>query len=113
MNKFAIIVTAAMNIATVGTATVTAGCTPTQQAVATQIENVVLADLAANKSLEQIETDVAAIVIPGNAGADIVAIVNEAIQFLIDLGVISGALVPKAQAMQTALAAKHAQGLKR
>lgn len=123
MNRFALLFTASMNIVTIGGATVTmTGCTPAQQAVLIQIENVVLADLAANKTLEQIETDVAAIVLPGNAGADIVAIVNDAIQFLIDTGVIAKLVAAKSmpaqaldqtKAMLTTLAAKHAQNLKR
>jgi hypothetical protein len=73
-------------------------CTPANQAEATQIENVVLADLAKGDSLEQIEADVATIV-AGKPGADVVVIVNDALQLLVDLGLIPANELPQVKIM--------------
>jgi uncharacterized protein YcfL len=82
--------------------TLASGCTPAQQAEATQIENTVLADLAAGKTLEQIEADVSKLV-AGQAGADVVVIVNDALTLLEDLGVIPQGALPQAKVMSTTL----------
>jgi hypothetical protein len=76
------------------------GChlTPAQQAEETQIENTILADLAAGKTLQQIEADVGKIV-AGQPGVDVVVIVNDALQLLIDLGVIPTNELPQAKSM--------------
>jgi hypothetical protein len=110
-NIYILTLIASMSLGAIGAVAI--NCTPAQQAETQQIENVVLADLKAGKTLPQIEDDVAAIVLPGQAGADIVTIVNDAISLLVDVGVISGDLVAKAKTLQAELATKHAAGLKR
>ena len=112
MKLISTVLIGAMTSTTVGVST--AGCTPVQQAAFTQIDNIVLADLKAGKTLPQIEDDVAAIVLPGNASADIVTIVNAAIAMLLNLtGVVPANIVPLATAMQSELAMKHVAGAKR
>jgi hypothetical protein len=76
-------------------------CTPAQSAELTQIENRVAADLQAGKTLEQIETDVAIIVNPKNPLIDtlVVILVNDALQILVDAGVIPPIFLPRAQTM--------------
>jgi len=87
-------------------------CTPAQEAEGTQIENKILADLRAGDGAEQIKTDVAAIVDPGNTGKDIVVITNDAIDLLIDLGLIHATLMANTQTVQAALSQKHLAGAK-
>ena len=110
MKKYIAIVTLATTLAASAPA-----CTPAQQAEFTQIENVVLADFKAGKTRIQIEDDVAAIVIPGNAGADVVAILDEAIALLIDSGALKGLLplLGQAKAMRAELATAKLAGVKR
>lgn len=88
----------------VGCLAVLPGChlTPAQQAEETQIENVVIADLAAGKTPEQTEADVAKI-LAGQLGVDVVVVLNDVLQYLIDIGVISKDLLPRAKAMTASL----------
>lgn len=86
------------------------GCTPAEQALATNIENTVLADLGAGKSLPQIEADVASLIIcPGapngscKSAQAIVAIVNDTLDLLIGLGVIPPGVLPVAQSYHAQL----------
>jgi hypothetical protein len=74
----------------------TAGCTPAQQAVLGQVEQIILDDLAMGKTLTAIEADVAR-VFAGQTGVDIVLIVDEAIVLLIDAGLIPAGVLPYAQ----------------
>lgn len=62
------------------------------------IEKTVLADVEAGKTAEQIEADVAKIV-AGQAGVDIVILVNDALAFLIDAGLVPSNWVPQAKAL--------------
>ena len=74
-------------------------CTPAQYAVFTQVEQRVLADLSIpGEGLPQVEADVATL-LAGQPGADVVAIVNEALQLLVDLNVIPANLIPTAKRM--------------
>ena len=83
-----------------GLAAVTeSACTPAETAQASKVEGVVLADIVAGKSLETIEQDVA-VLFAGQPGADIVAIVNDALALLIDMHVVPIANVPTALALQ-------------
>jgi hypothetical protein len=77
------------------------GChpTPAQQAEINNIETVVLADVQAGKTYEQIVADVAQIVAPGTAGTIISTLVNDALQFLVDAGVLSAEKLLQAKAM--------------
>jgi len=77
-------------------------CTPVDQAVEAKIEQTVLDDFLAGKTIVQIETDVAALVAE-QPGADVVAIVNDILGLLVDLGKIPPNLIPKANAMRLAL----------
>jgi hypothetical protein len=81
-------------------------CTPAQTAEWQEVEQTVLTDFNAGKTAEQIEADVAKIVIPGNASADVVAILNDALSLLIDSGAIQDIALARAKAMQVALAAR-------
>lgn len=84
-------------------ADVPASCTPAQQAEYTQIEQTVLADLQAGKTLAQIEQDVGQLV-AGQPGADVAEILNDALTLLIDLGVIPANILPTAKADLAAVA---------
>ena len=70
-----------------------------------QIEGIVLTDLESGKTLEQTEADVASLY-AGQPGADVVAIVNDAIALLIDAGVLPAQWVPKAVEWHTAETSK-------
>lgn len=76
----------------------TNGCTPAQIAEDQRIEQTILADLVAGKTRQQIEADVATI-IAGQPGADVAAIVDAALVFLVDVGVIPPNVLPTAVAM--------------
>lgn len=81
-----------------------------------KIEQIVAADLAAGKALVQIEADVAALLCGSSAAplcVDIVVVVNDAISFLINTGILAKrepAAMPYAQRMlaeeQTKIAAR-------
>lgn len=72
------------------------GCTPAQTAELQNIENVVMADLSNGKTLQQIEDDVATIAV-GKVGPALVAIVDDALAFLIDSGLVPASILPTAQ----------------
>jgi hypothetical protein len=72
--------------------------TPAQQAVEAKVEQTVLADIVAGKTLQQIEADVAQLV-AGQPGADAVIITNDILAFLVDIGVIPPNVLPQAKAM--------------
>jgi hypothetical protein len=74
------------------------GCSPAQQAIEAKVEQVILNDLATGKTLQQVEADVAT-VLAGQPGADVVIIVNDALAFLIDIGVIPPGILPSAKSM--------------
>ena len=80
------------------------GCTPAQSAAWAQVEPTVWADVEAGKSLEQIESDVAFLLV-GKSGPELVAIVDDALAFLVDSGVLSGAGAAKAHDLRTKIAA--------
>lgn len=80
-------------------------CSPAEQAIEAKIEQTILNDLATGKTLEQVETDVAVLLV-GQPGADIVVIVNDALAFLIDIHAIPANILPQAQTM---LAQEHAK----
>lgn len=82
-------------------------CTPAQQALQTQIEQTVLADLAEGKTRAQILEDVGRL-LAGQPGADVGLAVADAISFLIDIGVIPPNVLPAAKEMLTTLRADHA-----
>lgn len=84
----------------VGAAAATESCTPAQQALFDQVDNLVLADIRAGDVLNQIETDVAKLV-AGQPGADVVMIVDDALALLIDLNAIPPNLIPTAIKMRT------------
>lgn len=63
------------------------GCTPAQQAELSDLEKTILADIAAGKSRQQIEADVATILV-GKDGPAIARIVDDVIQLLLDRGYI-------------------------
>jgi hypothetical protein len=77
-----------------------AACTPAQQALEAKVEQMILNDLAAGKTATQIEADIGQLV-AGQPGADAVVILNDALAFLIDIGVIPPGFIPQAQAMLT------------
>ena len=70
-----------------------AGCTPAESAKWSQVEAVVLADVNAGKNLQQIESDVAGIVIGADAPL-VLTIVDDALTVLEDLGAFSLADMP-------------------
>jgi len=74
------------------------GCTPAQQATWSKVESTVLTDVEAGKSLTQLETDVATVVV-GKSGAELVIIIDDALTFLEDAGAISLAAKPHAAAL--------------
>jgi hypothetical protein len=76
-------------------------CTPAQNAELSQIENKIAVDIQAGKTLEQIETDVALIVNPNNPLVDaiVIMLVNDALQLLVDAGVIPPGFLSRAQTM--------------
>jgi hypothetical protein len=84
-------------------------CTKAQQAETDQVVNTVLADLNAGDGLQQIETDVSAIVCPSGTasqficGLAIVA-VNDAINFLLDMNQMPASSVVLATAYHASLA---------
>jgi hypothetical protein len=73
-------------------------CTPAQQAMFGKIENLVLADIEAGKTRQQIEADVGQL-LAGQVGVDIVAAVDAAITLLLASGQIPVGFVPQAKAM--------------
>jgi hypothetical protein len=83
------------------------GCTPAQVAETTQIETTIINDIKAGDTDQQIELDVAAIVIPAGQPLvvtdTIVAIVNDVLDELINLNVIPPVLLPSAVAMHARL----------
>ena len=72
------------------------GCTPAQSAELSQIEQIVLADVMAGKTSEQILEDVAAKVAK-KPGIDVVIIAVDVLTLLVDTGVIPPQYLPKAQ----------------
>lgn len=82
-------------------------CTPAQQALETQIEQTVLADLVAGKTKAQILEDVGRL-LAGQPGADIGLIVADVIAFLIDGGFVPPNVLPIAKEMHAQLRAEHA-----
>ena len=84
--------------AEVGIGAVVTDCTPAQQALQQQIEQAILADLAAGKTRTQVIVDVGAL-LAGQPGADVARIVADAIAFLIDTGVIPPNILPAAKTM--------------
>lgn len=64
-----------------------------------KVEQLVLDDLNAKKTDTQIETDVATL-LDGKVGADVVAIVNDAVTLLIDGGWVPSNLLADAQALK-------------
>jgi hypothetical protein len=92
-----LLVAACLAMALVWTVSLT-GCTQLQAAfpVLDKIEKIVLADLQAGKGAEAIEADVAQ-ALAGQAGVDVVLAVNDAILFLIDMGVIPANVIPQAK----------------
>lgn len=91
---------AALRVGLAGAALIglNASCAPAQQAVEAKVEQVILDDLAAGKTLPQIEADVAQLV-AGQPGADAAIIVNDVLAFLIDIGVIPPGILPQARMM--------------
>jgi len=71
----------------------------------TSVEQTILKDITiVGETVEQIETDVAPLL---PAGSDIVAIVDDALSLLADLGLIPAPNLPAAQAMHAKLAAQR------
>jgi hypothetical protein len=92
---------------TMSGAFVAEGCTPAERAAASNIENVVLTDFEAGKTIDQIEADVEAAY---PAIGDVVTVVDDALQVLIAAKDILGPDLAKAQTMRATLAAKHLAG---
>lgn len=80
------------------TLAVATSCTPAQQAVFSTVEQKVLDDVVAGKTLTQIETDVATLLV-GTPGTDVVLIVNEALTLLVDIGAIPPSYLPQAKVL--------------
>lgn len=110
----------ALGASVLGIGATVSACTPAQQAEWSQIEQTVLSDLAAGKTREQILADVGSIV-AGRPGADVAIILDDALEFLIDAGVIPADVLraatkmhaeehPIAQARRAARAASIADG---
>lgn len=77
-------------------------CTPAVQAEMGTLEQLVVQDLAAGKTSEQIEEDIVRTVCPSNvntACVDGVVVLNDVLQGLIDLHVIPANLLPAAKRM--------------
>jgi hypothetical protein len=73
------------------------GCTPAQQAQAVNVTGVVLSDLLAGKDLPTIEADVTrALAGAGVVVTDIAAIVEDALNLLLDAGLVPPSLLPRA-----------------
>lgn len=81
----------------------TQGCSPAIQAEAKSIEQLVLTDLAAGKTDVQIEADIANLLV-GQVGVDAVVLLNDALQLLIDAGVIPPDLMANALSMKASIA---------
>jgi hypothetical protein len=82
-------------------------CSPAQMAEADKVEQTVLADIVAGKTLPQIESDVATLV-AGQPGADVVVLVDDALTFLVDLGVVPASVLPYAKSL---IAAEHPKAM--
>ena len=67
------------------------GCTPATEAKAMQVENLVRSDLAAGKTLQQTELDVARL-LTGQPGVDVALVLDDALALLVSLGLIPSAL---------------------
>lgn len=99
------IVVGIVGAAVAGTAAICSGCTPAESATWTNVENVVLTDLENGAVLDVIEAGIKQYV---PAGADLDAIINEAIQLLHDLGLLPANILPVASSMQAQIAAMPA-----
>lgn len=93
----------------IGGAALSAGCTPAQQAELHAVESVVLADVAAGKTYEEITVDVGR-VLDGQAGADVAEILDIAIQLLVDLGKIPPGVLAHAKKVQMKAHASRRMG---
>ena len=78
-------------------------CTPAQDAVWAQVENVVLSDLISHQTLEFIEAAVAALV---PDGTDVDLAITTAIDYLHSIGALPADVWPTALAVQTAIVNK-------
>lgn len=78
-------------------ACVLAGCAPAQTPnnVLATVEQVVIADLVAGKTLAQVEQDVAR-ALGGSPAADVTMVVQDVLAVLIDTGVLPPSLLPLA-----------------
>lgn len=85
------------------------GCIPALQAITTHVEEVVLDDLLNHVPYPQIEQDVAK-AIAGQVGADVIIVLQDTINFLIDIGVVPASVRPYAEQVRTIAAGKHAAG---
>lgn len=88
-----------------GAIVLSVACTPAETATFTSVEQTVLTALENGTALALIETEVKSLV---PAGADVDAIINEAITLLHDLGVLPPNVEPVASAVQTEAVAKVA-----
>jgi hypothetical protein len=79
----------------------TVACTPAQQAALGKIEQVVLDDILAGKTRQQIEADVGQL-LGGQAGVDVARLVDDAITILLDLRDIPAGSVPLANTLLAA-----------
>jgi hypothetical protein len=66
-----------------------------------KIEQIIVQDLQAGKSAEQIEIDVGQL-LAGQAGVDVVVVINDVITVLIDSGLIPKGIIPQAKQLQAA-----------
>jgi hypothetical protein len=85
------------------------GCSPAAQALEQRVEQTVATDLANGVALPQIEQDVAK-VLAGQVGVDVVVVVQDAIAFLIDMGIIPASVQPYAHTVLGQAQAEHAAG---
>lgn len=79
------------------------GCTPAERAEASTLESLVLHDLQAGDSDQQIEDDIA-VQLAGQPGVDAVIILNDVLTFLIDAKVVPADLMSAALAMKSNVA---------
>jgi hypothetical protein len=86
------------------------GCTPAIQAIESNVEQVVFNDLANHVAYPQMEQDVAK-VLAGQVGVDIVVVLQDAVTFLIDMGILPSSVQPYAEQIKQTAAAKHTAGL--
>lgn len=83
------------------------GCKTFQAAfpVLDQVEEEIVNDLKAGMTTQQIEEDIARL-LAGQPAGDVVIAINDAVTFLVDMGIIPPNLIPQAKALQ---AAEHAK----